>query len=454
MRAALVGLTVLLAVGSAAAYPIDAWKDTGIARLEAYRLAQEGEVQGIVLYWGAQLYAQEIQLRLSARPPFHPPAPDPDFTQKLIEVLGDDADGYGIAVIDISDPDAPLYAAHQPDRLQNPGSVGKIMVGLAWFQALADIYPDDVAARRKILRETIVTADEFIKTDTHTVPFWTPGDPTYERRPIEIGDTGNLNTWLDWMLSSSSNAAAAELQSQLLLVRHFGPEYPPSPEQAQAYFRDTSKAELTRQFLDAITTPATRNGLDLAKLRQGSFFSRTGKSRVPGTSSHASAGELLRFMLLMEQGKLVDPWSSRELKRFLYLTDKRIRYAANPALWDFAVYFKSGSFYKCSRKPGTTCEKYAGDVFNYMNSVTMVENVDQKAKIHYIAVVLSNVQGKNSVNEHKALAGRVHRLILTLHPEPESESEEMGGGEGEPAPAPEDVSPAGPPSDAATTSQR
>jgi hypothetical protein len=89
-----------------------------------------------------------------------------------------------------------------------------------------------------------------------------------------------------------------------------------------------------------------------------------------------------------------------------------------------------------------------------MNSVTMVENVDQKAKIHYIAVVLSNVQGKNSVNEHKALAGRVHRLILTLHPEPESESEEMGAGEGEPAPAPEDVSPAGPPSDAATTSQR
>jgi len=157
MRAALVGLVVLLAAGPAAAYPIDAWKDTGIARLEAFRLAQEGEVQGIVLYWGAQLYTPEIQLRLSARPPFKPPAPDADFTQKLVEVLGDDADGYGIAVIDISDPDAPLYAAHQPDRLQNPGSVGKIMVGLAWFQALADIYPDDVAARRKILRETIIT---------------------------------------------------------------------------------------------------------------------------------------------------------------------------------------------------------------------------------------------------------------------------------------------------------
>jgi hypothetical protein len=450
MRAVLVGLVVLLSFGSATAYPIDAWKDTGIARLEAYRLAQEGEVQGIVLYWGAQLYSPEIQLRLSARPPFHPPAPDADFTQKLVEVLGDDADGYGIAVLDISDPDKPLYAAHQPDRLQNPGSVGKIMVGLAWFQALADIYPDDVATRRKILRETVITADDFIKTDTHTVPFWTPGEPSYERRPIEIGDTGNINTWLDWMLSSSSNAAAAELQSQLLLLRHFGKEYPPTPEKAQAYFRDTPKAELTRQFLDAMTTPATRNGLDLAKLRQGSFFSRTGKSRVPGTSSHASAGELLRFMLLMEQGKLVDPWSSRELKRFVYLTDKRIRYAANPALWDFAVYFKSGSFYKCSRKPGTTCEKYAGDVFNYMNSVTMVENVDTKPKIHYIAVVLSNVRGKNSVDEHKALAGRVHRLVLGLHPAPPGE--EMGEGEGEVSPEP--VSPDGPPSDAATTSQR
>ena len=35
------------------------------------------------------------------------------------------------------------------------------MVALGLFQALADIYPDDIASRERVLRETIITADIF-----------------------------------------------------------------------------------------------------------------------------------------------------------------------------------------------------------------------------------------------------------------------------------------------------
>ena len=39
MRAVLAGFAALMIAAPALAYPIDAWKDTGINRLEAYRLA-------------------------------------------------------------------------------------------------------------------------------------------------------------------------------------------------------------------------------------------------------------------------------------------------------------------------------------------------------------------------------------------------------------------------------
>ena len=42
-------------------------------------------------------------------------------------------------------------------------------------------------------------------------------------------------------------------------------------------------------------TPITRNGLDVSKLRQGSFFTKEGKQRIPGTTSVATPLELLRF---------------------------------------------------------------------------------------------------------------------------------------------------------------
>ena len=140
-----------------------------------------------------------------------------------------------MVLLDLSDPAHPRYAEHNPDVAQNPGSVGKLMVALAWFQALADRYPEDLEARRRLLRETQVVADAFIQSDHHTVPFWKPGDARVVQRRIAQGDRANLWTYLDWMASSSSNAAAAMAQKHLLLQRGLGARYPVSEAEATAY---------------------------------------------------------------------------------------------------------------------------------------------------------------------------------------------------------------------------
>ena len=416
MRRALALLLLIAAARTAHAYPLDGAEATGIARLEAYRLVQEGKVQGRKLPKGALLPSAEIRLRLADRPDFEIPPADPALSAKLRTLLGGDAPRYGVVLLDLSDPAHPRYAEHNPDVAQNPGSVGKLMVALAWFQALADRYPEDLEARRRLLRETPIVADAFIQSDHHTVPFWKPGDTRVVQRKIALGDRANLWTYLDWMASSSSNAAASMSQKHLLLLRGLGERYPVSEAEAAAFLAETPKAELGKLFEDAIQSPVRRAGLDLERLRQGSFFSHVGKQRVPGTSSTSTPRELLRYLVKLEQGKLVDAFSSLEIKKLLYLTDRRIRYASSPALADAAVYFKSGSLYSCQPEPGFACGKYMGNVRNYMNSTAIVEVSDRRPSLHYIAVVLSNVLRRNSAVEHQTLGTRIHRLVESLHP--------------------------------------
>ena len=398
------------------AYPLDGWEETQIHRLKAYDMAKEPLLKRGTLKPGSVWSVDQIRLRLLDHPDFQVPPPDPMFTNMIKSYLGPDAAHYGIAVLDISDPSNPRYAEIRGTMIQNPGSVGKIVVALAIFQALADVYPDDIAARQRVLLETEVTANEFIRTDHHVVPLWSPGDPRVAKRPIQEGDQANLWTFLDWMASASSNAGAAMVMSQLVLLKHFGADYPVSEKEAKRYFEKTPKSELQATFLAAIVEPLGRSGLNSEHLRQGSFFTREGKKRVPGTNSLATARELMRFMLKMEQGKLVDEWSSLQIKRLLYLTDRRIRYASHPALNDSAVYFKSGSLYSCQPEPGFECEKYHGNRVNFMNSVATVEYEGEGQSLHYIAVVLSNVLRKNSAVEHQTLAARIHRLVQSMHP--------------------------------------
>ena len=120
-------------------------------------------------------------------------------------------------------------------------------------------------------------------------------------------------------------------------------------------------------------------------------------------------------MLLMEQGKLVDEWSSRQFKRLLYMTERRIRYASAPELRKAAVYFKSGSWYGCKEEEGFKCGAYRGNVRNYMNSVAIVEEEVEGQRLHYVTIVISNVLREKSAQAHQELGNQVHRLVKDYH---------------------------------------
>ncbi len=283
----LVAAAVLAGVaGQTWAYPIDGYAETGIARLEGYRLASEGKVAGNRLQPGALLNTGQIQLRLQHEADLRLPEADPGLTRKIVALLGAEAKYYSVSVLDLSDPDHPVFAEHNGLTRRNPGSVGKLMVALAVFQALADIYPDDIEARIRVLRDTQVTADAFIRTDHHDVPFWKPELNRMPRRELRAGDTANLWSFLDWALSASSNAAASMVIKQLLLLRHFGAAYPVSSEQEAAFFTDT-KATRTRraaagQSADAVDTQWPGRGQPAA----GQFLYLGGQAPCAGNQQH------------------------------------------------------------------------------------------------------------------------------------------------------------------------
>jgi len=416
----LAALVLLLAIAGTPrlnAYPLDGYAETGIRRVEAARLANAGIIPGGKQPPGALLPTAQVDLRLINHKDLELPAPDAAFTRELIKLLGDNAGSYGVAVLDLTDPAHPRYAEHRGDHRQNVGSVGKLVVALALFQALADTWPDDLAKRQRILKESIVTADGFSHSDHHTIRLYDVAAEKLTRRTLRDGDRGSLWEYLDWALSASSNSAAAMVMREVMLLRHYGRNYPPSEQEIQRFFRETPRQELTELFRQTFYDPVTRNGLDLELLRQGSFFTAEGKKRVPGAgSSYGTARELMRYILRMEQGRLVDEFSSREIKRLLYMTERRIRYASSPALKEAAVYFKSGSLYTCKQEEGFKCGKYMGNVRNYMNSVAIVESPAGDYRLDYMVTLISNVLRKNSAVDHQTLATRIHRLIEAAHP--------------------------------------
>jgi len=413
--AACLALTGALLAGAVGAYPLDAFPETGVRRLEGLRLANEGKVKDVKQPGGALLPSKAVDLRLTGAT-FDLPPVDPEFNRQLAGILGGSLDSYGLAVLDLTDPAKPRYAEHNGAYKQNVGSVGKIVVALALFQALADAYPNDLEARQRVLKTTVVTADGFSQYDHHTVRIFNVETKSLVRRAIQVGDRATLWEFVDWMMSPSSNSAAGMVMREAMLLRHYGASYPVSEAEIKRFFGQTPKGELTALFEKTFFEPITRNGLDLAQLRQGSFFTATGKKNVPGGGdSYGTARELMRYLLLMEEGRLVDAWSSREIKRLMYVTERRIRYASAPALADAAVYFKSGSLYECAKEPGFTCGQYMGNVKNYMNSIAIIEYPAGDRKLYYMVTLISNVLRKNSAAEHQALAGRLHQLIGQAH---------------------------------------
>jgi hypothetical protein len=418
LRSVLLG--VILAMPAIAfGWPLDGYPETGIRRVEGSRLADAGEVRDTKQPPGARLPTTAVDLRLLGHRDLELPKPDPEFTARVVGKLGAEADRYGLAVLDLSDPQRPRYAEHRGDYQQNVGSVGKLVVAIALFQALADAYPDDKARRLAVLKGTTVTADAFAHWDHHTIRLFDPATKTLVRRPVQDGDRGSLYEWLDWMLSVSSNSAASMVMREAMLLRQFGTRYPRPDAEIQQFFRDTPQRELTALFERTFVEPLTRNGLDVAMLRQGSFFTAEGKRLATGVgNSYGTARELMKLVLRMEQGRLVDEWSSRQIKRLLYMTERRIRFASSPELADAAVYFKSGSLYDCEPEAGFNCGAYRGNVKNFMNSVAIVESPAQQRELHYAVTLISNVLRKNSAATHQALATDIHRLVEGMNAAP------------------------------------
>lgn len=403
------------------AYPLDGYEETGIRRVEGYRLAQEGRIEYPSQPPGSLLPTAQIELRLLNSEMELPPPPDAAFTAQVVEVLEDQADRYSLLVLDLSDPANPRFASHRASEKQNVGSVGKLLAAHGLFAALADAWPVDLEARARVLRDTEVIADAFSQTDHHKIRLVDPAAGTLELTSMRMGERGNLWEMLDWMLSASSNSAASMVMREAMLLQHLGQAYPiPNPERT-AFFAATAGAELTRLFQQTFWEPITASGLDLETLRQGSFFTRGGQTRVNGGGlSYATAGALLDWLIRLERGRIVDPWSSLQIKRLLYLTERRIRYASSPALSRAAVYSKSGSLWSCQPEEGFTCKPYHGNHKNYMNSVSIIEEdaateEGEPVRLYYLVVLISNVLRVNSAVTHQTMGTRIHQLIRTQH---------------------------------------
>ena len=441
MRKVLLAMLLGVAAGGAAAYPIDGYDYTGIRRLEQARLVQAGAIPGRRKLAGQRLGLAQVQPDWHGSDGTTLPPPDEALGRALAALVPEaQRADYAMALLDLSDAQHPTYAAWQGNARANVGSVGKILVALALFEQLADLYPDDLAARERVLRDTRVTADAFSQHDHHVVPFFDVARRQGSSRSIRIGDEASLWEYLDWMLSASSNSAAGMAQKELLALAHFGRRYPVPADEEAAFFARTSRAELGRLMARVMDDAAARNGLDPARIRQGGFFTAGGGARVAGRNSYATPEQLVKFLFRLDAGTLVDAFSSREIKRLLYMTQRRIRYASHPALDGAAVYFKSGSFFECLA-PGS-CGKYRGDRINRLASVAIIESPAGAAREHYLVAVMSNVLRVNSAVAHQTLALRVQRLVESRHaagtlpPEPAYPAVPVDGPDAGPADAP------------------
>lgn len=402
-------LLLILAVlpATSRAYPIDGYDYTHIRRLAGTGIDS--------LLPGARLPLSVIAP--SGHGVAELPTSDAGLAAGIRSALGETAPLYSVALLDLTDPDQPRYAVHNESMIANVGSVGKFMVLFALFEQLARLYPDDITARERVLRETMVTADDWIISDSHTVPIADPDAGRIVKRRLRIGDTGNLWEYLDWMMSASSNAAASMVSQQVLLLERFGHDYPAAPEVMRSFLDHASPAQLGEFWLPAIQRPLIETGFSLERIRQGAPFTATAQRRVAGTSSYANARDLIRLLNMIESETFVDAWSSREAKRLLYITQRRIRYASHPVLNDSAVYFKSGSFFSCQPEPGFVCRQYRGNKVNRLASIAIIESPAENPKLRYMVAVMSNVLRVNSAVAHQTLALRIHRLVEAAHRE-------------------------------------
>jgi hypothetical protein len=418
LRLAALALLALLGPGlstPARAYPLDGKARTGIRRLEGEQNAQN-DAKGRKLAPGALLGSDEVTLHLTTDGSdwdLTGREPDPALRAALAGIVAERDPSYALMVIDLTDPKDIRWAGVREDQPYYPGSVGKVLCLAALFDGLRRAFPDP-AKRETVLRETMVEATDWAFNDSHGVPHFDPVTGRNRNAPVARGERFTLSEWTDHMVSASANSAGSTVWKEAILLRQFGAEYPVTREREEAFFKATPKPELRALALAVWEEPLGAAGIDLAKVRQGTMWTRGGQARIPGVSSYGSPRQWARILLRIEQGRLVDSWSSREMKRYLYMTKKRYRYAYAPELGEAAVFFKSGSLYKCAPEEGFTCKKYHGNVENFMNSIAIVETPARgETQKRYIVALMSNVKRKNSAWDHARLAAAIDVAVKT-----------------------------------------
>lgn len=410
---ALIFTLVCLSITEATTYPIDGYAYTNIRRLKYLQLVKDGELKGTQPIAGAMKSVEDIRLHLTGQVGnslINIPTPDPGLQKAISDLFPRLSENYSLALLDIT-PGRPMrYANWKETNGYQPGSVGKLAVLLGFFTELAKIYPDSFSLRQNLLCSKEVRGGNWVMSDEHTVTIFNTQTQALKRRTVQPGDIFLLYEWLDYMMSVSNNGAAVVCWREAILMRAFGKEYPGITEtQAEEYFNITPKSELADIANAVVNEPLRVLGIGEEEWRLGTMFTRGGSNRIPpkGGSLGTSLG-LLKFLIMLERGLAVDAESSLEMKKLFYMTDRRIRYAASPALKEAAVYFKSGSLYKCRPEEGYSCAKYKGNVDNFMNSVAIVEHPDSTT---YFVVLMSNVLRKNSASDHMALATAIDKKI-------------------------------------------
>ena len=395
-------------------YPIDGFEYTGIKRLKRLELIKNGELKdAATLPAGAMKSWSDIQLNLKSKAADSVGSflqVDEDFQKEINSLFRGLDKSYSLTILDISNLDSIRYAKRNETAGYQPGSVGKLAVLTGLFRQLAKIYPDSWEKRTELLKNKSVKAGVWGLTDEHTIPIYNMEKKTLVKRQVIASDVFTLYEWADHMLSVSNNGAASIVWREVLLMAAFGQEYPTlTDEQALDYFKTTAKKELTDLGNDVVNLPLRDLGITTDEWRLGSFFTKGANAYVgdKGGSIGTPIG-LMKFLIQLEQGNVVDENSSLEMKRLMYMTDRRIRYAQSPSLKDAAVYFKSGSLYKCDRSNGETCGKYMGNIQNFMNSVIIVEHPDNCT---YMVVLMTNVLRKNSASDHMYLASAIDKVI-------------------------------------------
>ncbi len=394
-------------------YPIDGYASTGIKRLKRLQLSVAGDLPDAGLPPGAFKSINDITLHLLLRKQDSTKSilVEDAGLQKKINALFPRLDkSYSVTILDITCADSLRYAQQNETRGYQPGSVGKLAVVTALFVQLEKIYPDSWEKRIELLKNKSVKAGNWALVDEHTVPVFNIETNKLIKRQVVASDVFTLYEWIDHMLSVSNNGAASVVWREALLMAAFKDKYPLlTQEETDTYFKETPKKELTDLGNDVVNLPLRDLGITADEWRLGSFFTK-GANQYVGDKGGSIGSPLgvMKWMLQLEQGKIVDENSSLEIKRLMYMTDRRIRYAQAPQLREAAVYFKSGSLYKCDRSKGEECGKYKGNVSNYMNSVAIIEHPDGTK---YMVCLMTNVLRKNSASDHMYLAGNIDKAI-------------------------------------------